>query len=252
MTYRALATGFCFAVFGIGQLILGLTVFPAFLLLVRDEKRRKSLAKLGIHYSFRAFVGLMRFVRVLDYRVTGLERLQRPGLLVLANHPSLIDVVFLISFIPQADCVVKASLFGNPFIRFAVKGAGYISNDHDPEAVVEACRASFAEGNSLVVFPEGTRTVPGQPLSLQRGSAQIAVRAGRDMTPVVIRAREHNLGKHSKWWKVPEKRMVFEFAVNEDLPIAPFSEAGLEAGQAARKLTDFLTGYFSKETAAHG
>jgi len=125
MAYRALATGFCFAVFGLGQLLLGLTVFPVILFLVREAPRRRKLAKLGIHYSFKAFVGLMRFTRVLDYRCNGLQRLERPGLLVLANHPSLIDVVFLISFLRQADCVVKGSLFKNPFIRFAVSGAGF-------------------------------------------------------------------------------------------------------------------------------
>jgi 1-acyl-sn-glycerol-3-phosphate acyltransferase len=251
MGWRALATGFCFAVFGLGQLILGFTALPLLLLCVRDPARRRKAAKLGIHYSFKAFVGLMRFTRVLDYRTHELGRLERPGLLVIANHPSLIDVVFLISFLKQADCVVKGSLFKNPFIRLAVSGAGYISNDLDPEAVVEACRASFAEGNSLVVFPEGTRT-DGFPLALQRGLAQIAVRAGRDMTPVIIRAREHNLGKRSRWWKVPRKRMDFEFKVNDDLAIAPFLGKAEGPALAARELTEFLTRYFTKETADHG
>jgi 1-acyl-sn-glycerol-3-phosphate acyltransferase len=252
MAWRALATGFCFAVFGLGQLVLGLTVFPLVMALVWKPSLRRQVAKRAIHLSFKAFVELMRLTRVLDYRCSHLERLDRPGLLVVANHPSLIDVVFLISFLPQADCVVKGSLFKNLFIRFAVKGAGYISNDDDPEAVVKACGDSFAEGNSLVVFPEGTRSVPGQPFSLQRGLAQIAVRTQRDMTPVIIRAKEHNLGKNSRWWKVPPRRMDFEFQVNEDLPIAPFLGDGASPALAAREVTEFLTRYFAKETAAHG
>jgi 1-acyl-sn-glycerol-3-phosphate acyltransferase len=249
MLYRALATGFCFAVFGLGQILMGATAFPVILLLARNPSRRRKLAKRAVHYSFRAFVELMRITRVLDYRIQGLPRLQREGLLVLANHPSLIDVVFLVSFIKQADCVVKSSLFKNPFTRYAILAAGYISNEGDPEAVVAACRASFAEGNSLVIFPEGTRSEPGQALSLQRGASQIAVRAGRDMTPVIIRAREHNLGKRSAWWKVPRKRMDFEFVVQDDLAIGPFQN--VEASLAARELTDFLSGYFNKEISAH-
>jgi 1-acyl-sn-glycerol-3-phosphate acyltransferase len=249
MAWRALATGFCFAVFGLGQLVLGLTVFPLVMALVWKPATRRRLAKRGIQLSFKAFVGLMHQTRVLDYRCSHLERLDRPGLLVVANHPSLIDVVFLISFLPQADCVVKGSLFKNPFIRFAVKGAGYISNDDGPEGVVKACADSFAEGNSLVVFPEGTRSVPGQPITLQRGLAQIAVRTRRDMTPVIIRAREHNLGKNSRWWKVPQRRMDFEFRVNEDLPIAPFLGDGSAPALAAREVTDYLARYFAKETA---
>ena len=249
MCWRALATGFCFAVFGLGQLILGLTLFPLVLLLVWKPSARRRLAKRGIHWSMKAFVGLMHLTRVLDYSVEGLEKLKKPGILVLANHPSLIDVVFLLSFIEEADCVVKSALFKNPFTGFAVKGAGYISNDKDPEAVVEACRTSFAEGNALIVFPEGTRSVPGLPLQLQRGSAQIAVRCGRDMTPVIIEAREHNLGKASLWWKVPRRRMQFHFKVKADMPIGPFLEK--EASLAARDLTDHLTAYFNRETLAH-
>jgi 1-acyl-sn-glycerol-3-phosphate acyltransferase len=247
MAWRALATGLCFAVFGLGQLVLAFTAFPLILLFAPDAAKRRRLAKLAIHVSFKAFVELMRLSGVLDYRVKNLERLRRGGLLVLANHPSLIDVVFLVSFIPQADCVVKSSLLKNPFTRFAVMGAGYISNDADPEAVVEACRASFAEGNSLIVFPEGTRSIPGQPLSLQRGSSQIAVRCARDMTPVIIRARDHNLGKRSKWWKVPRKKMDFDFTVNEDLAVAPFLKDPGGASLSARELTEFLGGYFNRE-----
>jgi 1-acyl-sn-glycerol-3-phosphate acyltransferase len=247
MAWRALATGFCFATFGLGQLLLGLSLFPLMLVLVRNPLKRRRLAKRAIHYSFKAFVFLMWLTRVLDFKIKDLERLKRPGLLVLANHPSLIDVVFLVSFIEQADCVVKSSLFNNPFIRFAVAGAGYISNDDDSLAVVEACRSSFDEGNSLVVFPEATRSQPGSPLALRRGAAQIAVRTGRNVTPVIIRAREHNLGKQSRWWKVPRKRMSFDFEVNEDLSVAPYLSPDKEAAVAARDLTEFLTEYFNRE-----
>jgi 1-acyl-sn-glycerol-3-phosphate acyltransferase len=248
MLWRAFATGFCFATFGLGQLLLGLSVFPLMLLLIRNPLRRRRLAKYAIHLSFKAFVLLMWLTRVLDFEIHHQERLQRSGLLVLANHPSLIDAVFLVSFIGQADCVVKSKLFKNPFIRFAAKGAGYISNDDDSLAVVEACRTSFQEGNTLLVFPEATRSEPGTPLSLRRGAAQIAVRTSRDITPVIIRAREHNLGKQSHWWKVPRKRMSFDFTVNEDLPIAPYITPGKEAALAARELTECLTEYFNKET----
>jgi 1-acyl-sn-glycerol-3-phosphate acyltransferase len=249
--WRALATGFCFSVFGLGQLLMAVTVFPLMMLLGRNSKGQKRLSRWMIHLAFKGFVELMRVTRVVDYEVEGLERLKRPGLLVLANHPSLIDVVFLISFLPQADCVVKAELFRNLFTRFAVSSAGYIPNDQEPEVVVEACRSSFEAGNSLVVFPEGTRSVPGKPLSLQRGSSRIALLARRDMTPIIIRVGQHNLGKGSKWWHVPKRRPLFHFSVREDIAIAPFLKEGEERSLAARRLTDWLTDYFSKETQAN-
>ncbi|WP_369678325.1 lysophospholipid acyltransferase family protein, partial [Enterococcus faecium] len=85
------------------------------------------------------------------------------GQLIIANHPSLIDVVVLISIVRNADCVVKADLWKNPFLKGVVKATGYINNDADPEYFLNQCQQSFARGNNLIVFPEGTRSVPGKP-----------------------------------------------------------------------------------------
>ena len=79
--WRILATGFCFAVFGLGGLVVRCVVYPVLLLTVRNPLRRQHLSQAVIHHSFRWFVALMRGVGVLAYEVRGLERLQRRGLL---------------------------------------------------------------------------------------------------------------------------------------------------------------------------
>lgn len=250
-TARGLATGFCFAVFGLGELALAFAVFPLLMFFMRDEVERGRLAKTIVHHSMRIFVQVMRYTRVLDYDARHLERLDRPGLLVLANHPSLIDIVFLISFIRQADCIVKTALLDNPFTRYAILAGGFIRNTGGLE-LVESCGRSLAMGNALIIFPEGTRSEPDGMRELQRGAAHIAVRNRRDITPVVIRAREHNLGRHSRWWAAPKKRMSFEFEVGEDIKIEPFLERQREAPAAARELTEYLKQYFTERTQVYG
>ena len=74
------------------------------------------------------------------------------GLLILANHPSLIDVVFLISFVRHADCIVKAALAHNPFMRGPIRAAGFITNG-DGAGLLEDCVKSLRGGNNLIVFP---------------------------------------------------------------------------------------------------
>jgi 1-acyl-sn-glycerol-3-phosphate acyltransferase len=246
-SWRACATGFCFVVFGLGQLLLAATLFPLLVLLVRDERQRIRLGRQIVNRAFRAFILLMAVLGVLRYRVRGRERLNQPGTLILANHPSLIDVVFLISFVPEADCVVRASLFRNPFTRYALLAAGYISSHQDPEQVLSACRASLQAGGILIVFPEGTRSEPGEALCFKRGAANLAIRLGCDMVPVVIRVGDHNLGKRSRWWRVPARRMPYDFEVKERLHVAPWRKPGQEPAIAARELTAFLTDYFGRE-----
>ena len=91
--WRLVATAVCFTWFGVGGFLLWVLVFPMLSLLVRDQARRSRYSRWVIHRAFRLFVDMMRGLGVLSYEVHGLDRLQRPGLLILANHPSLIDVV---------------------------------------------------------------------------------------------------------------------------------------------------------------
>lgn len=244
--YRILATGFCFAMFGLGGVLIGVLAYPAICLLTRDRTHRALHAKKVVHQSFRLFVGLMATVGVISYEVRGRERLQRNGLLVVANHPSLIDVVFLVSLIDRADCIVRGGLARNPFTRGPIAAAGYVSNDSGP-GMVDECIASIRSGNNLVIFPEGTRTPLQGGARLQRGAANIAVRGGIDMTPVRISSDPPMLRKGVPWYRVPVRRAHFVIEVCEDIPVRDFSANNQSEALAARQLTDFLAQYYSRE-----
>jgi 1-acyl-sn-glycerol-3-phosphate acyltransferase len=244
--WRIAATGFCFACFGLGGLVLGLVVFPLFVLVVQRPQRRAAWARLTIHYLFRLFTALMCTVGVCRLEVRGRERLRREGLLILANHPSLIDVVFLISLVRNADCIVKAALLRNPFTRGPVRAAGFVCNDSGP-GLVDDCIAAVHGGSNLIIFPEGTRTPAGQAIGpLQRGAANLAVRGGIAVTPVRITCRPRMLGKNEKWWRVPARAGHFVIEVGDDIPVAPPTE-GAPLALAARRLNDELTRHLAAE-----
>lgn len=253
--WRVFGTGLSFLAFGVGGLVLRVLVFPPMQWFVRDPSRRRRLVRRVVQRSFAAHVELMRRLGLLTYEIRHRERLQRDGLLILANHPTLIDVVFLVSLLPNADCVVKSAVARNPFMRGPVRAAGYVSND-DGAGLVDDCIAAVKAGGNLVIFPEGTRTVRGQPPKLQRGAANIAVRGRLDITPVRLSCTPMTLGKGEKWYRVPTRRFHVVVDVQEDLPIARFLNAA-ESGTggdaaAARRLTDYLTHYFSGEETRAG
>lgn len=243
--WRVFGTGLSFLSFGLGGMLLWLLVFPLLTLFVRDPVRRSRYARRIIHTSFAGFIGLMHRLGVLTYEVRGLERLQRDGLLVLANHPTLIDVVFLVSLIPNADCVVKSRLARNPFTRGPIRATGYICNDNGA-GLVDDCIASVRSGKNLIIFPEGTRTPRSGPGRLQRGAANIAVRGVLDITPVIIRCTPPTLSKGEKWYRIPSRRFHVAIEVQDDLPVASFLSGTSEA-IASRRLTEFLTAYFAGE-----
>ena len=248
--WRMCATGLSFAVFGAGGLVLRVAVFPLLNLMVWRPERRVVAARAVIRRAFRAYVDLMRILGVLRYEIRGLEKLQRGGLLILANHPTLIDTVFLMAFVKNADCIVKGALWNNPFTRGPVRAAGYINNQGGA-ALVDDCIASLRRGNNLIVFPEGTRTGGDGVINMKRGAANIAVRGARDMTPVLIRCEPLTLGKGGKWWRVPERLVVFEITVLDDVKVLPFMDDGATDVMAARRLTDYLQLYFTGKYQRH-
>lgn len=247
--WRIVATGICFTVFGLGGVILRLAVFPLVRLFWRAGERRAAVTKTIVSHTLAVFVWFMRTMGVMSYSIVGREKLQRRGLLILANHPTLIDVVFLIALVRRPDCVVKASLARNPFTRGPVQSAGFVCNDAGAEALIDGCIASVRAGNHLIIFPEGTRTPVQGPVRLQRGAANVAVRGRIDITPVTIRCSTPFLTKGEPWYRVPPRRPHVTITVQDDLLIQHFVASSEGEALAARRLTQHLSEYFFPETA---
>jgi 1-acyl-sn-glycerol-3-phosphate acyltransferase len=184
-------------------------------------------------------------MRVHSYEFKGLPLTQRKGQLIIANHPSLLDVVFLIGHLDNTNFIVKQSLFSNIFTSKPVRNAGYITNDGNIDMIERAANV-LRSGETLIVFPEGTRTRRGQPPRFQRGACSIALRGASVITPVVIRMEPHSLTKGEPWYRIPHRRMHFIFSVGPDIDPALWRNSH-SLPIAGRKMNDYLHTYFERE-----
>ena len=219
--WRLIGTALSFVAFGLGALLLSLTVMPVLRLL--PQPRSQRAARRVMQSGMRTFVRLMRGLGVLTYDFAGAERLGEPGQLIVANHPTLIDAVFLIAFTPQPVCVAKSAMFRNPLTRHVVAACRFISNA-STAGMIEGASAALKRGECVIMFPEGTRTQPGQPLAFHRGAANVGVRAAERVTPVYIACSPVTLTKGEPWYRIPRRRPHFSFKVGEDFPMAPHRE----------------------------
>lgn len=244
--WRQCATGISFALFGIGGLLLTVFVFPAINLFFRNPQRRALTAQWVVHASWRLFVQTMVALRVIDFEADGQDLLRHDtGTLVIANHPSLIDVVLIMSLMTRTQCVVKPGVWKNPFMRGVIKAANYIPNLGDPERTLSDCIAALRSGNNLVIFPEGSRTVPGKPMSLERGFANIAIRAQAPIRLVTVSCTPPTLRKGEKWYQSPIRRPCFRVRVCERMDTGALYGAGTPAREA-RRLTANVTKRFEE------
>jgi 1-acyl-sn-glycerol-3-phosphate acyltransferase len=242
--WRVFATGFCFTIFGVVGVILSLFLMPIVFLTPNSDLRKKIGKKL-IKLSFSVFLKLMQTLQVMELRVEGRYLFKENGMFVLANHPTLIDVVILIALIKNPDCIIKRVLLVNPFTLGLLRFAGFIENSEGPKLVVESIK-SMDEGNNLIIFPEGTRTKKPEKLEFKRGASNIAVRGNKKITPVLILTSVPLLRKGEKWYRVPSKKPIIRVLVQEELDVSCLIDDGLEPALQSRVLTRRLEDYFQR------
>jgi 1-acyl-sn-glycerol-3-phosphate acyltransferase len=242
--WRLVATGIAFAAMGVGGVVLALVVIPLALLPMRDRDVRARRAQAIIRTSFRFYVAMLRRFGVISLEVVGEARLANcRGSLIIANHPTLLDVVLIMALVPNAQCVVKHQLWRSPFLGPVVRIAGYIRNDEDGERFIENCRRALGRGANLIIFPEGTRSVPGRPPHFQRGFAHVATLTGASLQLIAITCDPITLVKGQPWYAIPERRPAFRVEIAERIDAKPFLELGPRS-LGARKLVSHLESYY--------
>lgn len=243
-TWRRAATGLCFAVFGIGGLLLSISVLPLQRLLIRQPQQRQLAARLMVQRSFRAFIGMMRWVGVFNFDFPAQQQLKAMrGCVVIANHPCLIDVVALIAILPKPTCVVKSHLWRNPFMRGVIQSTGYISNA-EPDGLIADCQRAIAAGDNLIIFPEGTRTGVDGQLHFQRGAAHLALRTEAPIAALWIDCQPVTLTKGEAWYQSPKQKPTLSIRYLRQIDTEPFR--ALTPSIAARRLTEQLNQFYNK------
>jgi 1-acyl-sn-glycerol-3-phosphate acyltransferase len=223
--YRVFMKWMSFLVFGLDTLILAVLVLPLMILLLHPRERFLKKARRFVSFAFRCFVRMMCLMGIVSLDVDDRGAYRRlSSKIVAANHPSLLDVVMLISLIPNADCIVRGSLRHN--IVAGVIRRLYILNSLDFERLTAACMESLDQGNCIIIFPEGTRTPRSGEIRFKKGAARLSLLSGCGVVPVHIGGTDKwGLGKHDPWTAFNHRdKYVYRIKIREEISPEPFSQ----------------------------
>jgi 1-acyl-sn-glycerol-3-phosphate acyltransferase len=207
-----------FALFGFGTLNLVVFFFPLMRLFLHPRRRFQKHARFLICLIFRVFVWLMRLSGTVRLETDDRQLYkQLAGKIVAANHPSLLDVVMLISLVPNADCIVRSGL--SKTIVSGVIRQLYIPNELSFDKLLEGCRNSLMQGNCIIIFPEGTRTPRQGKAVYKKGAARIALDSGCPVVPVQIGGNDkYGLGKRDPWTSfAPDGKYIYKIRMGKEL-----------------------------------
>jgi 1-acyl-sn-glycerol-3-phosphate acyltransferase len=196
------------AVFAVG-------LSPALLMPVPVAMKVIKLWARTVLFGLRHIAGVRVEVRGLEYRPNG-------AALVASKHQGMLDIVALLAILPEPCFVLKKELMRLPFFGWfawktkmiAVDRAGHATALRD---MARQARDRLAEGRQIIIFPEGTRTAPGEPGQYKPGVAAIYRDLQASCALVATNSGEHWPAHGFR--RIPGK-VVFEF-----LPPAP---AGLK------------------------
>jgi 1-acyl-sn-glycerol-3-phosphate acyltransferase len=184
----------------VGSLVSVICALPAFLF---RGRRARFFGQRLIRALFGIFVGYLRVFGLIELDAVELSGLREcGGLIVVANHPCLLDAVLMVSQVPQAVCLMKGTLARNIVLSGTARLAGYIHNKSGL-GLVKKCEERLKEGANLLVFPEGTRTVNGKLLPFKMGFALVAVLTQSPVQTIIITAESNYLGKGRPFFKQP-------------------------------------------------
>lgn len=225
-TIRVLLVGMFYVVFGVVGLLLTFVLVPYAIRGVRDRELRIARGQDVVQrWSRRYFDWMHRFGVMRPHwpsRPPAVLAHGRPAV-VICNHPSLLDVVYLMGALPRITYVAKEAWVNGP-LGSMLRSCGHIGlpaarSPADGAIALQRMIDALAAGRTLLVFPEGTRSPIHGLYPFQRGAFEAAIRVGVPIVRLVLRVEPSMLRKHQPWHDV--SRRIVDFTIEELRPIEP-------------------------------
>lgn len=215
---RSFLVVFAFIIFGISSLFLGFVFIPIGKIFIRNK--RKVFSHL-IHKLWKGFVEFLIVLKVFKLDLHNVELVRSK--IIVATHPSFIDILILIGIYENSLCIAKKELLNNVFLKNIIKNV-YIPNNVELDEVKQICTEALNDGYNVIIFPTGTRTIEGEELKIHKGAAAVQIASGADILPVKIDCDYPFLQKGKPIYDAGEKIVTYTITQLEPIKFADFNE----------------------------
>jgi len=213
--FKVIRGALIFTGFYLSGALFGAVLLPLLSLTTRDPLTRIRRNQWFVTAGFRLTLDFLRWFRIFSFNSRSVDpQLPDHPVIVIANHPTTIDVVAVLSVYREATVVVKQKIWNDPLLRLLFRWCGHIAGgDGSMESniqLLEQIKQRLAQGFSVVIFPEGTRSPPGGLDVMLKGAFAVASTTHTDLLPVVITARPPALHKGAPWHDLPDRPVDYQ------------------------------------------
>ncbi len=201
--------------------------------IVLPVRKRYDIVNLWVKFN----LWWLRVSCKIDHRVKGIENVFEPAI-VYAKHQSTWETLALKMLFPHAVYVAKRELLWVPFFGWAFSVLDFININRSAgrkvmPQLIEQAKTKIANGFSITIFPEGTRTAVGAPPVYKMGGTVMAVESGAPIVPVA-----HNAGL---FWP---RRSFIKYPGTVTISIGPKIDS---TGKTAEQLRDLGRDWIERE-----
>lgn len=213
--FRSTMVFISFFVFGLGAALLNFFVFPFI-------KNNKTLCSDIIHYAWKFFVYFMMILGLFKLDIKNLSKIENK--VIVATHPSFIDIVILIALIPHSTCFVKKELAYNPILKNLVNSI-FITNEVELEELKSESKKMLDLGFNVIIFPSGIRHRRNEFPKIKKGASLIALNANKNIVPIRFFSNNDFMFINQPFYEVGEKRVTFEIEQMPEINVQDFISA---------------------------
>lgn len=238
---RLIICAFPFILFSLIGIFGNIIFIPIIILRLNKYKKVQYFCRNLVRYSWKFFLKIISLTGYIKHNFKPII-FNESGTLLIANHPSLLDVVYFLANIKNLNCVVKKKLGSNIVLFGAIKACGYIINSNNEQMLQKSIYA-LQSGENLLIFPEGTRT--NDKIIFHKAASYIAINGAKRVKCIFIHIMPKALRKNESWKQLP-KIIVYNFVDGCEIIIKEFYNKKHNTIKV-RKLHDTLSKIYEKE-----
>lgn len=229
---------FAFSYFLLGCILLSIA-WLLFMAVPAPKRAKQHWTRSIVRLFTGSLVYVMANVRK-DIRSFAPLLKDRPAI-VIANHASFIDILAMLMITPRAVMMTNRWVWNSPFFGRVVRYAGYLRSEDGTEPNVERAREHIANGISVIIFPEGTRSRDGSIGRFHKGAFHIAEAIGAPIVPVLL----HGFGE-----AMSKGDALLKNATITMRPLPPIEPGDPRFGTGARDRTKAISAWYKAQYGA--
>lgn len=218
-TLRSVIVLALFGIFGVGALILNITLFPLAKIILKGTSY-KYFASDTIHYLWKLFCKLLTLSKAIKLQIKDLEKIKNiKKKVIVATHPSFIDIVILLSIIPRTTCLVKSTLAKNPILNNIVNSI-FILEDETIDSIKSHSKQMIDDGFNVIIFPSGIRHRKNETPKIRKGASTIALNAKTNIVALKYYTDFDFLFINQPIYEAGEKPVTYELSYAGEIDVS--------------------------------